>query len=139
MFMPNSERPVNCPYPEPDKFSSCPSSYLKTHFNIIFPSTPVTTTFVFQVYMMNYAGYEGGQKVRLQGFYFVALYFSSLTRTVTFNCTSLPILVYIISINVEAFIISGTKASPSSSPLGTRRCPELSAIVSRLCPTIDLL
>jgi len=57
MFIPNSERPVNCPYPEPDKSSSCSSSYLKTHFNIILPSTSVTTTLVFQVYiyMMNCA------------------------------------------------------------------------------------
>jgi len=64
--------------------------------------------------------------VRLQGFCFVALLFLSSTRTVTFICIALPILVHINSINVETFIISGMKFPPPPTPLlvpdGVQNC-----------------
>ena len=37
--LPHSQEPTTCPYPEPDRPSPCPQSYvLKIHFNIILPS-----------------------------------------------------------------------------------------------------
>ena len=39
--LPHSHAHATCPYPESDRSSPCPSShFLKTHLNIILPSTP---------------------------------------------------------------------------------------------------
>jgi hypothetical protein len=38
--LPHSQQLATCPYPEADQSSPCPAPHLKTHLNIILPSTP---------------------------------------------------------------------------------------------------
>jgi hypothetical protein len=42
--LPCSQQPVKCPYPKPDEFNPHLQPYFRQiHFNIILPSTPVSS------------------------------------------------------------------------------------------------
>ena len=48
--LPRLKEPTSCHYPEPDQSSPClspPVHFMKTHFNIIFPSTPRSPKWFF--------------------------------------------------------------------------------------------
>ena len=47
--LPQSQVPANSPYPEPVRYSLCPTSHLKIHLNIILLSTPDSPKWSFSL------------------------------------------------------------------------------------------